>query len=127
MAAIANAWIDATPWLPRVHPPGEIARMVREAMARRAIWVIGDPVAGYLSLDPAEGRVAALYCARTGAGLGKALLDAAKRGRPRLVLHTHLPNVRAQRFYRREGFVAAGVVDPRPPETVPELRMEWAA
>jgi GNAT superfamily N-acetyltransferase len=127
IAAVVNGWIDATPWMPRVHSPDVIEGFVREALPKRVIWVIGEPVAGYLSLDPEESRVAALYCARTGAGLGKALMDRAKEGRSFLMLWTHVPNLAAQRFYRREGFVETGRAEPEPPETVPEIRMEWRA
>lgn len=127
MAAVVNGWIDATEWFPRVHAPEAIEGFIREAFAIREIWVIGEAVEGYLSLDPAVGRVAALYCGRTGAGLGKLLLDRAKLGRTRLTLRTHRPNIAAQRFYVREGFVAVGEAVPEPPETVPELVMEWRA
>lgn len=127
MAAVVNGWIDATSWFPRVHPSETIEGFIRDAFAAREIWVVGEPVVGYLSLDAAAGRVAALYCSRTGEGLGKALLDEAKRGRARLTLRTHSPNVSAQRFYLREGFVHVGEVAPEPPETVPEIIMEWHA
>ncbi|SDG72822.1 GNAT family N-acetyltransferase [Alloyangia pacifica] len=124
-AAVVNGWIDATEWFPRIYSPGVIEGFLREAFSLREIWVIGAPVEGYISIDPEIGKVGALYCARSGAGLGKALLDKAKEGRARLFLHTHVTNLAAQRFYRREGFRDAGEVDPEPPETLRELRMEW--
>jgi ribosomal protein S18 acetylase RimI-like enzyme len=127
IAAVVNGWIDATPWLPRVHAAQAIEGLVREAFPRRVVWVIGDPVAGFLSLDAGQGRIAALNCARTGAGLGKVLLDKAKEGRMVLTLSTHVPNAAAQRFYRREGFVETGRAEPELPETVPEIIMEWRA
>ncbi|WP_353471225.1 GNAT family N-acetyltransferase [Salipiger sp. H15] len=125
-AAVVNGWIDATAWFPRVHSAEEVEGFLREAFPEREIWVIGDPVEGYLSVDPGAGKVGALYCARSGAGLGKALMDKAKEGRDRLFLHTHVANEAARRFYAREGFVEAGAVDPEPPHESPELRMEWA-
>ncbi len=125
MARIVNDWIDGTDWHPRTAAPAGIETMIREALDMREIWVIGDPPEGYLSFDPETDRIGGFYCARTGAGLGKALLDAVKDGRDAMWLHTHVPNTRAQSFYRREGFKAVGVVPPEPPETVPELRMEW--
>jgi hypothetical protein len=127
IAAVVNGWIDATPWMPRVHPPETIEGFVRDAFPKRVIWVIGAPVAAYLSFDPEESRVAALFCARTGEGLGKTLLDRAKEGRAFLTLNTHVPNLGAQRFYRREGFVETGRKEAEPPETVPEIVMEWRA
>ncbi|ANT60626.1 GNAT family acetyltransferase [Salipiger sp. CCB-MM3] len=124
-AAVVNGWIDATPWFPRIFSESEIEGFIREAFTEREIWVSGEPIEAYLSLDPATLKVGALYCARTGAGLGKALLDRAKDGRERLWLHTHAPNLAAQRFYRREGFVETGRIAPEPPETVEEISMEW--
>ncbi len=124
-AAVLNGWIDATPWFPRVHSAEEVEGFLRDAFPAREVWVIGNPVEGYLSVDPEAGKIGALYCARSGAGLGKALMDKAKEGRDRLFLHTHVANEAAQRFYRREGFVGAGAVDPEPPHELPELRMEW--
>lgn len=127
-AAVINGWIDTADWFPRLYGPERIEQAFHDAWDRREIFVTGAPVEGYVSIDPAEGRIAALYTARPGAGLGKALLDRAKQGRTMLFLHTHVPNMAAQRFYRREGFVRVGAaLTPEPPETVPELRMEWRA
>lgn len=126
IAAVLNRWIDETPWYPRAHAPEVLEGFIGEALPDREIWVLGDPIEAYLSLDPVSGRIGALYCSRTGMGCGKALMDEAKRGRDVLWLHTNVPNLRAQRFYRREGFERVGEeIAPEPPETVPELRMEW--
>ncbi|WP_240778571.1 GNAT family N-acetyltransferase [Salipiger aestuarii] len=127
-AFVINGWIDRTDWFPRLFTPEQIEGFFRDVWDAREVWVIGDPVEGYVSVDPAEGKVSALYTSRPGAGLGKALLDAAKPGRGTLHLYTHVPNEAAQRFYRREGFVQVGqALPPEPPETVPEIRMEWRA
>lgn len=123
-AAIVNDWIDATPWMPRVHSRDDIARFVAEALPLREIWVTGEPVAGYLSLNGETGQVVALYTSRPGHGLGKALMDCAKAGRDALHLWTHEPNAAAHRFYRREGFVVADR-NPLGDDGLPELRMEW--
>ncbi len=125
ISGVINGWIDATGWMPRVHAHETIEGVIRDAFDRREIWVVGEPVEGYVSVDPETGRIGALYCRRTGAGLGKALLDAAKDGRERLMLHTHDPNHAARRFYAREGFVETGTHVPEPPETVTEIVMEW--
>lgn len=128
IAAVLNDWIDRTDWFPREHSPQALQEMIADALPERQIWVLGEPVEAYISLDPKVGRIGALYCSRTGQGCGKVLLDRAKRGRDRLWLHTNVPNQRAQAFYRREGFVQVGdVIAPEPPKTVPELRMEWQA
>ncbi|OWU83415.1 GNAT family acetyltransferase [Oceanicola sp. 22II-s10i] len=125
MAAIANAWVDETDWMPRDMPPEGITRFIRDALPEREIWVAGEPVCGYLSLDPVTLRIGALYVRERGRGVGKTLMDRVKDGRDMLWLHTHVPNLDAQRFYRREGFAEVSRHAAEPPETVPEIRMEW--
>lgn len=127
-AGVINGWIDRTDWFPRLYAPEIIVQAFVDVWDKREIHVIGAPVEGYISIDPEQRMIAALYTARPGAGLGKALLDRAKEGRAMLFLYTHVPNVAAQRFYRREGFVQIGApLPPDPPETVLEIRMEWRA
>lgn len=113
--------------MPEDLPQTKLEDLIREAFPQREIWVAGDPVDCYMSIDPVEGKVGALYCLRTGAGVGKRLLDKAKENRDFLWLTTHVPNEAAQRFYRREGFVDVGTEPPVPPDTVPVIRMEWRA
>jgi GNAT superfamily N-acetyltransferase len=130
-AAVANAWIDATPWLPRVHSHDAIEAMFEPSLLdRRTIFVAetDGAVAGYLSLSP-EGLVAALYLApdARGQGVGKALMDRAKACHPNgLELTVFEPNVDARRFYAREGFES--LPDGRETDTeegVPTLRLRW--
>ncbi len=124
ISRIVNDWIDRTAWMPRVTEPEVIEGFIAEALPEREIFLIGEPVEGYLSLNPETGLIGALYLDRPGRGLGKALLDRAKSGRGYLQLWTHEPNVAAQRFYRREGFEVVernGQGD----DGLPELRMEW--
>ena len=73
------------------------------------------------ALDEAAGEVTSLFVARTGQGLGKALLDRAKAGRDRLQLWTFVANDGARRFYRREGFRELGRTD-APALTAPGAR-----
>lgn len=124
-AAVVNRWIDGTPWFVRVVSVDQVNAALDKALDTRRIWVVGDPVEAYLSLNPENGHIGALYCDRPGQGHGKALMDAAKDGRDFLSLNTHLANTRAQAFYRREGFKDAGEHAPEPPEILRELRMEW--
>lgn len=122
-AAVVNDWIDATEWLPRDFPPEAIEAQIRQAMPEREIWVVGEPVAGYLSFDPEESRIGGFYVGRPGEGLGKALLDRVKEGRDYIQLWTHKPNRRAQKFYAREGFTPVSEKDGE--DGVPEVHMEW--
>ncbi|MGY9046404.1 MAG: GNAT family N-acetyltransferase [Rhodobacterales bacterium] len=136
MAGIVNGWIDATPWMVRDLPPEEIEALMVKGMPVREIWVSGDPVEGYISVEVETAHIWGFYCARRGQGLGKHLLDQVKAGRDFLSLNTHVPNLAAQRFYIREGFRAVGEVEPGPasplselearvPTGLRELRMEW--
>ncbi|MTH99525.1 GNAT family N-acetyltransferase [Roseibium sp. RKSG952] len=126
-ARIIATWMAQTEWMPEELPEEKLEELIREAFPVREIWVSGDPVDCYMSVDPKELKVGALYCLRTGEGIGKQLLDQAKKGRDYLWLTAHEPNIAAQRFYRREGFVVTGTEPPTPPETLPVIRMEWRA
>lgn len=127
VARVVNTWIDKTGWMPRVFSRDDIEGFVRDAFPDRSIWVVGEPVEAYVSFDPETAKIGALYCDRGGNGIGKALLDKAREGQDQVWLATHEPNVRAQKFYLREGFEEVARYDPDPPETVREIRMEWNA
>lgn len=130
-AAIINAYIDATPWLPRLRSRAEIASMFNhELLARRTVWVaeINRQVVGYLSLDESR-RVQALYLtpAARGHGLGKRLLDVAKRACPEgFDLNVFGPNEAAYRFYVREGLEeVSGSRTTENDEKVEQFVMRW--
>lgn len=127
-AAIVKAWLDGTGWIATEQPSqDELTVMIAKGIPMREFWVIGDPVAGYLSFNEGESLIAGLYTAEPGSGAGKALVDRVKKGRDYLHLWTHEPNTAAHRFYRREGFE---IVERKPEgrgDGVPELRMEWRA
>ena len=57
------------------------------------IGMQGDYIAGIFVRDGAQSG-----------GIGKLLLDYVKKDRARLCLHVYQKNIRAVRFYRREGF-----------------------
>lgn len=131
-AAIANAYIDETAWLPRVHSAEEVSALFEPGLLdRRRLLVAeeGGRVVGYLSLDPEAAKVMAIYLASgaRGAGTGKAMMDRAKALSPAgLVLDCFETNTGAQDFYRREGFTE----DPagRRAETdegIPTLMFRW--
>ncbi|MEM9432998.1 MAG: GNAT family N-acetyltransferase [Pseudomonadota bacterium] len=124
-AKIINDWIDKTPWMARSEPRAAIEEILRDGIPKREFYVIGDPIRGYLSLDPSSNLIGGFYLAKQGQGLGKALLDRAKQGRSYMQLWTHEPNHGAQKFYRREGFVAVERDPERSPVGVVEIRMEW--
>jgi len=107
-AAIVDAWVERTPWIPRRFDRATFEAMFREAIPQREFWVSGDPVAGYLSFDAEENCVIGLYTAQPGQGHGRALLARVCEGRTRVTLWSHAPNTRAHAFYEREGFARTG-------------------
>ena len=125
-AAIKNAWIDEADWMPRVHSAAEVGAHYRDyVFAHRVVWVAGDPVAGYLTLDPEQDCVTALFVAARGRGIGKALLDHAKSGRGQLELWTFEANTGARRFYGREGFREVLRTEGENEEGLPDVLMRW--
>ncbi|MEO9823170.1 MAG: GNAT family N-acetyltransferase [Paracoccaceae bacterium] len=123
-ARIVCDWIARTAWMPQTFLRDDIARMIAEALPLREVYLIGEPVEGYLSLNPETGMIGALYVDRSGYGFGRALLERAKKRRDSLQLWTHEPNLEAHRFYEREGFQRVER-NPKGDDGVAELRMEW--
>ncbi|WP_424987694.1 GNAT family N-acetyltransferase [Microbulbifer sp. S227A] len=72
------------------------------------VAVTGAGVQGFLARDGQE--ICALYTAADarGRGIGRQLVQEAKRKVPRLHLQTPAGNTGARRFYAREGFVPVG-------------------
>lgn len=129
-AQIIHAWEQVTPWMPSDRSPGVdvLAGYLNDAFDLREMWVIGSPVQGYASIDPAQDKLGALYIGVPGQGLGQRMMDRAKEGRATLWLTTHAPNTRAQAFYRREGFTKTADLPGEPPHAdIPLHKMEWHA
>lgn len=124
-AAIIDAWIEQTDWMPRRITYSELVPMFREGLPKREAYVIGNPIEGYLSMDDTA-HIWGFYVARRGAGLGAALMDRAKAERDFVSLNTHLANRRAHQFYAREGFERTGAPWDGD-DGIPEIRMEWRA
>lgn len=131
-AAIINEYIDATEWLPRTidHTAVE-ALFVPSLLEARTLFVAEahDEIMGYLSMNPEDGFVPALYLkpAARGKGIGKILLDAAKAAHPDgLELTVFERNTDALRFYAREGFREdPSRRDDTTEEGIPTLWMRW--
>ncbi len=132
-AAILNAWIDATDWMPRCHAPEDVERHCREfVLVEREVAVaerVGQ-VVGYSAVDVARSYVTALYvdAKARGSGIGKSLMDLAKANAPGVLnLWTFVANTHAQRFYQREGFQEAGRSDGDNEEGLPDILYRWEA
>ena len=129
---INNAWIDATDWMPRIHPAREVARFYREhvfATCRVLVAERAGSVAGFLAVD-GEGFVAALFVATEARaqGVGAGLIEAAKARRPEgLSLWTFAANAGARRFYARHGFAEVGGTHGENEEGLPDVMLVWRA
>ncbi|MEJ8475904.1 GNAT family N-acetyltransferase [Roseibium algae] len=109
-AKILNDWIDATDWMPRMHPHKDVERHYGEdVFPNRTVYFAENQdreAAGFLALSD-SGYITAFYIAQKfrNAGLGSRLLGVAKAIYPQeLKLWTFVANRNAQRFYQREGF-----------------------
>lgn len=128
-AAIVNAYIDATGWLPRAQSHADIAAAFSpELLSLRRVLVAArdDMIMGYAVLDPAARFLSALYLAPAARrmGIGKRLLDTVKTMAPTgFMLTVWKANRDALRFYRREGM---GIVDEDTDEAgLAVLRLKW--
>ncbi len=125
-ADILNDWIDDRDWMPRVHSREEVRQFYKDfVFVTRDVWVAGDPVQGFIGLDPDTQFVTTLYTARPGQGIGKRLLDHAKTLHDRLELWTFQANDGARRFYKREGFAEVELTDGDNEEGLPDVRLTW--
>ena len=111
---MADVWLSswrATFDFEPAHPDEDVRRWVREELLVEAEdWVATDPSDGdsvIALLGLSDTMVEQLYVRpdRIGRGVGRALLELAKRRRPDgLDLYCFAANARARRFYERNGF-----------------------
>lgn len=121
-AGILNDWIDATPWMPRIHPAQDVVRHYREVvLAQRTVFIADG---GFIAADGET--VTALYLVpdARGHGLGARLLEAVRGGRQQL--WTFVANTGARRFYAREGFEEIRRTDGDNEEGLPDILLERA-
>ncbi|SLN54094.1 putative N-acetyltransferase YjaB [Falsiruegeria litorea R37] len=128
IGAILSAFIDDTPWMPRIHTRAEDLSFAGLMVDRGWVRVAERDrvVVGFLALN--EGFVHSLYMQSDvqGQGGGKALLDDAKASSERLALNVFQANTDAQRFYQREGFVETGRGDGTGnDENLPDITYVW--
>lgn len=131
-AAIVNGWIDATPWMPRIHDAPTIAWFYREHVFRHQRVTVAEragEVAGFLAFDPDRACITSLYLhpAARGAGIGARLLGHAKTQAPRLSLWAFRANTGAMRFYLREGFREGRRSEGDNEERMPDIEFVWEA
>jgi len=130
---ILNAWIDETPWMPRVHSHKSVIDFYEVHVFNTCDVFVGvtadHAVMGFLAID-ANDLITSFYLAKSarGQGLGKQLLTRVKRDRARdLSLWTFEANSGAQAFYRREGFQDIRRTQGDNEEHLPDILFQWTA
>ena len=112
LPAVMEIWLEtnssAHAFIPRAYWEGMYVP-VEEALPQAEVYVAEDEsgeLLGFIGLE--GGDVAGLFVKETAQsrGIGGRLLDHAKESKAGLRLHVYQKNVRAARFYRREGFSA---------------------
>ena len=123
-ALIVDDWIEKTVEMPRLFDKHKLTEMIRNAIPLREVWVIGQPINGYISYNPDYLPISALYVSKRGEGIGKILLDQIKSNHKYLQLWSHEFNNSAHKFYKREGFKFKNRKD-HGSDGIPELQFEW--
>lgn len=132
---LLDAWVRAwTPLVPAIDfeaRRGWLSEHLDELLGRGAmLLLVRDPAGqavGFLTLDPQTGEIDQLAVdpAVAGRGLGRALMDEAKRLSPhRLALRVNTLNGRAIAFYGSAGFVTTGTTVSAK-SGLPVLTMAW--
>jgi GNAT superfamily N-acetyltransferase len=128
VGAILSAWIDETPWMPRVHTRAEDIAFADMMVDRGWVTVseTAEDVLGFIARDGDD--IHALYIdpEARGQGIGSALLASAMRHEDQLTLWTFQANTRAQAFYERHGFAPVERTDGSGnDEGLPDIRYHW--
>ena len=88
-ALIVDDQIEKTVEMPRLFDKHQLTEMIRNAIPVREVWVIGQPINGYISYNPETSQISALYVNKKGEGHGKILLDQIKSDQKYLQLWSH--------------------------------------
>ena len=128
VAAILSAFIDDTPWMPRIHTRAEDVSFAGSLIDRGWVTIVEDAegVAGFIAREGV--MVHALYIAERarGRGYGSDLLALAQNATEGLTLWTFEANTKAQAFYLAHGFAEAERTDGAGnDEKLPDIRYVW--
>ncbi len=127
VGAILSAWIDETPWMPRIHTRAEDIGFAGLMVDRGWVTVSeSTTITGFLARDGDD--IHALYIdpEARGQGIGSKLLTDAMRNEDQLTLWTFQANTRAQAFYERHGFAPIEHTDGAGnDEGLPDIRYHW--
>lgn len=129
LARILGDWLRGTGWMPVLHSRAEDIAFLSRMIASHRVLVARDAEGAPLGFIAVRQGDIAGFCVAEGArgkGIGKALLEAAKAGEPRLALWTFQANTGAIAFYAREGFAEVERTDGAGNEEgLPDVRMIW--
>ena len=128
VGAILSAFVDETPWLPRLHTRAQDLHFAGTMIDRGWITVAQDAtgVAGFVARD--GGDIHALYvdADARGGGYGSALLRRMMAETEALSLWTFQANTPARAFYDRHGFSEIERTDgAENDEGLPDIRFDW--
>ncbi|MEP0521099.1 MAG: GNAT family N-acetyltransferase, partial [Hyphomicrobiales bacterium] len=106
-AQIILDWGEETPWMTTMDDSEPMAAFWRDMFTTSSAWVAlkNQSVVGFCVRK--DDNISALYVASTArhAGVGKKLLDLAKKDREWITVWAYERNTEARKFYRREGCV----------------------
>lgn len=128
MAAILWGFSRRTDWLPRVRPYRTDLRVMAQITRRGWVQVMHDTrgPAAFLARDGTLLHALYVHPRAQGRGLGRALLNDAKRAAPRLELWVAEANECARAFYAAQGFAEAQRSDGAGnDERLPDIQMVW--
>lgn len=127
VGAILSAWIDETPWMPRIHTRAEDISFAGMMVERGWVTVAEEQtMTGFMAREGAI--IHALYVApdARGQGVGSCLLTEAQHSADHLSLWTFQENTRAQTFYERHGFAETMRTEgDRNDEGLPDILYQW--
>ncbi len=126
--AILWKYLSSTSWMPQLHTGAETISFCGLMIDRGWVTVatVNDRIEGFIARDKTE--IHALYLNRkvVGKGIGKQLLNDAKKRSEVLDLWAFQFNTGAQRFYLRQGFVETERTDGSGnDENLPDIHYVW--
>jgi ribosomal protein S18 acetylase RimI-like enzyme len=129
-AAIHNAWIDETDWMPRLHSAEAVADYYRNSVypdQRLMVAETAGEIAGMMSVTR-DDVVSGLYVGSRfrRRGIGSHFIERAKRELGGVIkLWTFQANTNAQSFYQNRDFVEINRTDGDNEEGLPDVLLEW--
>lgn len=108
---ILRNWADETAWMAEMGELEPMQAFWMDIFEEDLVWVaeIDERIVGFCTrgVDDGADNIGALYviAEARGAGIGKRLLDMAKKDRDWITVWAYEKNERARKFYKREGLV----------------------